>query len=79
MREVGFVLARVSAEFEVKVGVHQGSILSFLLFMIVLEASSREFRAGVPWEDLQLLSKFFIDSVFCHNYLHTLYLFACLL
>ena len=28
---------------------------------------------------LQLLSKFFIDSDFCHNYLHTLYLFACLL
>ena len=52
MREAGFVLVRVSAEFEVKVGVHQGSILSFLLFMIVLEALSREFRAGVPWEDL---------------------------
>ena len=28
---------------------------------------------------VQLLSKFFIDSDFCHNYLHTLYLFACLL
>ena len=35
-----------------KVGVHQGSILSPLLFIIVLEALSREFRAGVPWEDL---------------------------
>ena len=41
-----------SKEFEVKVGVHQGSILSPLLFIIVLEALSREFRAGVPWEDL---------------------------
>ena len=41
-----------SKEFEVKVGVHQGSVLSPLLFIIVLEASSREFRAGVPWEDL---------------------------
>ena len=30
-------------------------------------------------EDIQLLSKIFIDSDFCHNYLHTLYLFACLL
>ena len=28
---------------------------------------------------VQLLSKIFIDSVFCHNYLHTLNLFACLL
>ena len=35
-----------------KVGVHQGSILSPLLFIIVLEALSREFRDGVPLEDL---------------------------
>ena len=41
-----------SKEFEVKVGVHQGSVLSPLLFIIVLEALSHEFRAGVPWEDL---------------------------
>ena len=41
-----------SKEFEVKVGVHQGSVLSPLLFIIVLEALSCEFRAGVPWEDL---------------------------
>ena len=41
-----------SKEFEVKVGVHQDSVLSPLLFIIVLEALSREFRAGVPWEDL---------------------------
>ena len=38
-------------EFEVKVGVHQGSVLSPLLF-IVLEALSREFCSGVPSEDL---------------------------
>ena len=37
-----------SEEFEVKVGVHQGSVLSPLLFIIVLEALSREFRCGVP-------------------------------
>ena len=41
-----------SEEFEVKVCGHQGSVLSLLLFIIVLEALSREFRTGVPWEDL---------------------------
>ena len=41
-----------SKEFEVKVRVNQGSVLSPLLFIIVLEALSCEFRAGVPWEDL---------------------------
>ena len=41
-----------SEEFEVNVGVHQGSVLSPLIFIIVLEALSREFRSGVPWEDL---------------------------
>ena len=41
-----------SEEFEVKVGVHQGSVLSPLLFITVLEALSQEFRPGVPWEDL---------------------------
>ena len=37
-------------EFGVKVGVHQGSVLSPLLFVIVLEALSCEFRTGTPWE-----------------------------
>ena len=37
-----------SEEFEVKVGVHQGSVLSPLLFIFVLEALSREFCSGVP-------------------------------
>ena len=36
--------------FPVKVGVHQGSVQSPLLFIIVLEALSREFRTGLPWE-----------------------------
>ena len=38
----------LSKEFEEKVGVHQGSVLSPLLFIIVLEDLSREFQAGVP-------------------------------
>ena len=42
-----------SEEFKVKVGgVHQGSVLSLLLFVIVLEVLSLEFRSGVPWENL---------------------------
>ena len=31
-------------------GMHQGSTLSPLLFMIVMEAISREFRVALPWE-----------------------------
>ena len=57
---------RVSGEysepFNVKVGVHQGSVLSPLLFIIVMEALSREFRTGCPWEllyadDLVIISE----------------------
>ena len=33
-----------------KVGVHQGSVLSPLLFIIVMEALSRTFREGLPME-----------------------------
>ena len=39
-----------SEEFGVAVGVHQGFVLSPLLFIIVLEALSREFHTGCPWE-----------------------------
>ena len=35
-----------------KVGVHQDSVLSPLLFIIVLESLSHKFRSGVPREDL---------------------------
>ena len=41
------VCERYSEEFEVKVGVHQCSVLSLLLFIIVLEALSVEFHHGV--------------------------------
>ena len=36
--------------FNVQVGVHQGSVLRPLLFIIVLEALSQEFQTGCPWE-----------------------------
>jgi len=39
-----------SNSFEVKVGMHQGSALSPLLFVIVMETLSREFRVALPWE-----------------------------
>ena len=44
------VNGQYSKEFGVGVGVHQGSVLSPLLFILVLEALSRQFRSGVPWE-----------------------------
>ena len=39
-----------SEEFPVQVGVHQGSVLSPLLFIIVIEALSRGFTVGCPFE-----------------------------
>jgi len=32
------------------VGMHQGSALSPFVFVIVMEALSREFRVALPWE-----------------------------
>ena len=51
-----------SDDFLVKVGLHQGSVLSPLLFIIVLEALSREIRSGCSEEllyadDLALVSE----------------------
>ena len=39
-----------SEEFEVKVGVHQGSVLSPLLFVAVMEVVTQKVREGLPWE-----------------------------
>ena len=56
-----------SKEFEVKVGVHQGLLLSLLLFIIVLEALSCEFcsessgRTSMP--DLYIITKLLKECV----------------
>ena len=42
----------LSESFEVKVGRHQGSKLSPLLFVTILDALSEEIRRGLPWEML---------------------------
>ena len=39
-------------QFEIKVGVHQGSCLSPLLFIIVMDAISEAVRRPVPWDML---------------------------
>ena len=39
-----------SKDFEVKVGMHQGSALSPLFVVIVIEAIFREFMVALPWE-----------------------------
>ena len=39
-----------SKGFEVKVGMLQGSALSPLLFVTVMDAISRELRVALPWE-----------------------------
>jgi len=39
-----------SKAFNVKEGLHQGSVLSPLLFMIAMEIVTRELRAGLPLE-----------------------------
>jgi len=48
--------------FEVKVGMHQGSALTPLLFVIIMEALSREFRVALAWELLYADNVVVIDE-----------------
>ena len=41
-----------SESFPVRVGVHQGSVLSPLLFIMVMEAVTKYSKSGLPWEFL---------------------------
>jgi len=40
----------ISEEFNMLVGVHQGSVLSPLLFIIVMDELTKEISKGVQWE-----------------------------
>ena len=53
------VSSSFSEEFEVKVGVHQESALSPLLFIIFLEAPLCKFHVACPWEMLYADDLFF--------------------
>src|SRR3954471_11610677 len=54
MYEGGTTSVRMNGEesenFEVKVGMHQGSVLSPILFNIVMQAIAENFKKGLPWE-----------------------------
>ena len=59
-----------SESFKVTVGVHQGSVLSHLLFIIMMEALSREFRASGLQEllyanNLAILRDSLVDHLRC--------------
>ena len=45
-----------SEDFEVNVGLHQVSVLSPILFIMVLEDMSQEVRGGSPWEIFMLMT-----------------------
>ena len=71
-----------SVEFPVGVRMHQGSVLSPLLFVIVMEALSQEFRASCPWElyviDLVIIAKslwcicYYIHSLASHGHVYVI-------
>jgi len=59
-----------SKSFDVKVGMHQGSALSPLLFVIVMEAISREFRVTLPWVCSKGVGSNSLQCTSCQKWLH---------
>ena len=57
------VNGQLSEDFDVTVGVHQGSVLSPLLFILVLEALSRGFHSDEPRSILTLLELLYADEL----------------
>ena len=43
-------VAEISKDFDIRVGGHQWSILSPLLFIVVMDEVAKKIRNGVPWE-----------------------------
>jgi len=46
-----------SDSFEIMVGMHQGLALRPLLFVTVMEAISREYKAVLPWAGLAIFGR----------------------
>ena len=60
-----------SKAFDVKVGIHQGSVLSPLLFVTVMEIITRGLRAGLPLKLLYGDNSILIarsESMLCKGY-----------
>ena len=70
VRSIVCVGCKLSEEFSVKVGVHQGSCLNPMLFITVLEAFSQEFSTGCPLNNLYVDNLVFLWTV--------LFVLACL-
>ena len=63
-----------SENFEVKVGMHRGSALSTLLFVIVISAIYSEFKDALPWELLYVDGLVVLAAVsYTHLTLPTIY------
>ena len=44
------VVRETSVDFGIEVGVHQGSVLSPLLSIVIMEETTKQCRVGDPWK-----------------------------